>query len=147
MKIGITNDHRGVKVKQFLTEYLTELGYNVINYGTDTEEPADFPDYAKKLGMGVLNKEVELGIAICGTGIGMSIALNKMKGIYCAKVSTVSEATLSRAHNNANVIAISEEMDKEIMKEAIDKFLTTPFTNIDRYIIRNNKIKDIEENV
>ncbi len=147
MTIGITNDHRGVKVKQFLTEYLTELGYNVINYGTDTEEPADFPDYAKKLGMGVLNKEVELGIAICGTGIGMSIALNKMKGIYCAKVSTVSEATLSRAHNNANVIAISEEMDKEIMKEAIDKFLTTPFTNIDRYIIRNNKIKDIEENV
>ena len=108
MTIGITNDHRGVKVKQFLTEYLTELGYNVIDYGTDTEEPADFPDYAKKLGMGVLNKEVELGIAICGTGIGMSIALNKMKGIYCAKVSTVSEATLSRAHNNANVIAISE---------------------------------------
>ena len=147
MTIGITNDHRGVKVKQFLTEYLTELGYNVIDYGTDTEEPADFPDYAKKLGTGVLNKEVELGIAICGTGIGMSIALNKMKGIYCAKVSTVSEATLSRAHNNANVIAISEEMDKEIMKEAIDKFLTTPFTNIDRYIIRNNKIKDIEENV
>ena len=147
MTIGITNDHRGVKVKQFLTEYLTELGYNVINYGTDTEEPADFPDYAKKLGMGVLNKEVELGIAICGTGIGMSIALNKMKGIYCAKVSTVSEATLSRAHNNANVIAISEEMDKEIMKEAIDKFLTTPFTNIDRYKVRNDKIKAIEKDV
>lgn len=147
MLIGITNDHRGVKVKNFLTEYLTLLGYNVIDYGTDSEEPVDFPDYAKKLGIAIQNKEVNLGIAICGTGIGMSIALNKMKGIYCAKVSTVSEATLSRAHNNANVIAISEEMDKEIMKEAIDKFLTTPFTNIDRYIIRNNKIKDIEENV
>ena len=147
MKIGITNDHRGVKVKQFLTEYLEELGYTIINYGTNSTEPADFPDYAKKLGDGVLNKEVDLGIAICGTGIGMSIALNKMKGIYCAKVSTVSEATLSKAHNDANVIAISEEMDKETMKEVIQKFIETPFTNIDRYIIRNNKIKAIEADV
>ena len=147
MKIGITNDHRGVKAKQFLTDYLTELDYTVIEYGTDSEEPADFPDYAKKLGDAILSKEVELGIAICGTGIGMSIALNKMKGIYCAKVSTVSEAALSRAHNDANAIAISEEMDHELMKEVIIKFIETPFTNIDRYKNRNNKIKDIEKNV
>ena len=147
MTIGITNDHRGVKVKQFLTEYLNELGYTVVDYGTDSEEPADFPDYAKKLGLGVLNNEVELGIAICGTGIGMSIALNKMKGIYCAKVSTTSEAALSKAHNNANCIAISEEMEKDIMKEVIKTFLETPFSNIDRYKIRNDKIKDIENNV
>lgn len=147
MKIGITNDHRGVKVKQFLTEYLIELGYNIIDYGTNSQEAADFPDYAKKLGDGILKKEVDLGIAICGTGIGMSIALNKMKGIYCAKVSTASEATLSKAHNNANAIAISEEMDKEIMLEAIKNFINTPFSNIDRYVNRNNKIKEIEENV
>ncbi len=147
MKIGITNDHRGVKAKQFLTEYLTLLGYNVIDYGTDSEESADFPDYAKKLGNGILNKEVEYGIAICGTGIGMSIALNKMKGIYCAKVSQVSEASLSKAHNNANVIAISEEMDRNMMKEVIKTFIETPFSNIDRYVVRNNKIKDIENNV
>ena len=144
MTIGLTNDHRGVKVKQFLTEYLTELGYNIINYGTDSEEPADFPDYANKLGEGILKKEVNLGIAICGTGIGMSIALNKMKGIYCAKVSTVSEASLSKAHNNANAMAISEEMDKETMIEVVKTFIETPFSNIDRYINRNNKIKDIE---
>ena len=144
MTIGLTNDHRGVKVKQFLTEYLTELGYNIINYGTDSEEPADFPDYAKKLGEGILKKEVNLGIAICGTGIGMSIALNKRKGIYCAKVSTVSEASLSKAHNNANAMAISEEMDKETMIEVVKTFIETPFSNIDRYINRNNKIKDIE---
>ena len=147
MKIGITNDHRGFKAKQFLTEYLTTLGYTIIDYGTDSEEPADFPDYAKKLGDAVLSKEVELGIAICGTGIGMSIALNKMKGIYCAKVSTTSEASLSRAHNDANVIAISEEMDHELMKEVINKFIETPFSNIDRYKNRNQKIKDIENNV
>ena len=147
MNIGITNDHRGLQVKQFLTEYLSTLGYNIIDYGTDSEEPADFPDYAKKLGQGVLENEVELGIAICGTGIGMSIALNKMKGIYCAKVSTKSEAALCKSHNDANIIAISEEMDKEIMKEVIKSFIETPFCNIDRYKIRNNKIKDIENNV
>ena len=147
MNIGITNDHRGLEVKQFLTEYLTELGYNVIDYGTDTEEPADFPDYAKKLGQGIQENESELGIAICGTGIGMSIALNKMKGIYCAKVSTKSESALCKSHNNANVIAISEEMDRDLMKDVVKTFIETPFSNIDRYKIRNNKIKDIENNV
>ncbi|MBQ9854155.1 MAG: RpiB/LacA/LacB family sugar-phosphate isomerase [Bacilli bacterium] len=147
MNIGITNDHRGVEVKNFLTNYLNELGYNVIDYGTNSNEPADFPDYAKKLGEGIINKEVELGIAICGTGIGMSIALNKMKGIYCAKVSMVSEASLAKAHNDANTIAISEEMDRELMKDVISTFINTPFTNIDRYKNRNNKIKDIENNV
>ena len=147
MNIGITNDHRGVKAKHFLTEYLTTLGYNIIDYGADTEEPVDFPDYAKKLGDGILNNEVSLGIAICGTGIGMSIALNKIKGIYCAKVSSVSEATLSKAHNDANVIAISEEMPADLMKEVINTFIETPFTNIDRYKKRNDKIKEIEANV
>ena len=147
MIIGLTNDHRGLKAKQFLTEYLTSLGYNVIDYGTDSEEPADFPDYAKKLGLGILNNEVNLGIAICGTGIGMSIALNKMKGIYCAKVSTPSEAALSKAHNNANAMAISEEMNEDVMKEVVTKFIETPFSNIDRYKLRNDKIKEIENNV
>ena len=145
--IGITNDHRGYKVKLFLSEYLKELGYQVIDYGADSEEAVDFPDYAKKLGEAIQNKEVNLGIAICGTGIGMSIALNKMKGVYCAKVSTKSEAALSKAHNDANAIAISEEMERELMKEVINTFIETPFTNIDRYKNRNDKIKDIEANV
>ena len=144
MKIGITNDHRGVITKEYLTSYFIGMGHDVVNYGTNTEDSVDFPDYAYKLGKGVLNNEVDLGIAICGTGIGMSIALNKMKGITCAKVSSVSEAILSKAHNNANVIAISEEIPEEISKEIIDKFINTPFSNVDRYIIRNEKIKKIE---
>ena len=146
MRIGIANDHRGVDAKEIISKYLIEKGYGVVNYGTDTKDAVDFPDYAYKLGKGVLNKKVDLGIAICGTGIGMSIALNKMKGIYCAKVSKESEAVLSKAHNNANVIAISEETDKDLMLSIIDKFVSTPFSNIDRYINRNNKIKDIENN-
>lgn len=144
LKIGITNDHRGVTSKEYLISYLTQMGHNVVNYGTNTTDAVDFPDYAYKLGKGILNNEVDLGIAICGTGIGMSIALNKMKGITCAKVSSVSEAILSKAHNNANVIAISEELSEEKTKEIIDKFINTPFSNIDRYIVRNEKIKKIE---
>ena len=91
-----------------------------------------------------IKKFILLVFVILLTGIGMSIALNKMKGITCAKVSTVSEAILSRAHNNANAIAISEELPEELVKEIINKFINTPFSNIDRYIIRNDKIKKIE---
>ena len=144
MTIGITNDHRGVKMKEILTNYLEHMEYNVIDYGTKTEESVDFPDYAYKLGKAILNKEVDLGIAICGTGIGMSIALNKMKNIYCAKVSTPAEASLAKAHNNANVIAISEETSEELAKEIIKRFLETPFSNINKYIRRNDEIKEIE---
>ena len=74
----------------------------------------------------------------------MSIALNKMKGIYCAKVSNVSEATLSRAHNNANVIALSEDLSEEMMLEIVHKFIDTPFSNVSKYVRRNNMIKEIE---
>lgn len=144
MKIGIANDHRGVISKEYLMSYLIGMGHEVVNYGTDTNDAVDFPDYAYKLGQGIKNHEVDLGIAICGTGIGMSITLNKMKGITCAKVSSVSEAILSRAHNDANAIAISEELPEEVTKEIIDKFINTPFSNIDRYINRIVKIQKIE---
>lgn len=144
MKIGIANDHRGVLAKECVESYLKTMGYDVVNYGTDTNDSVDFPDYAYKLGMGIRKNEIDLGIAICGTGIGMSIALNKMKGITCAKVSNVSEAILCKAHNNANVMAFSEELPEELMMEIVDKFINTPFSNVDRYIVRNNKIKKIE---
>lgn len=142
MRIGLASDHRGYRVKKFLKDSL--YMYEVIDYGTDTEDSVDFPEYAKKLGTAIKNEEVDLGIAICGTGIGMSISLNKMKGIYCAKVSSVSEATLSKAHNNANVIAISEELPEELMLEMVQKFIETPFSNVSKYVRRNNMIKEIE---
>ncbi len=143
MIIGVTNDHRGFKLKQKVVKYLDDEGYSVIDYGAMSEDAVDFPDYAEKLGDAVLGKQVDLGIAICGTGIGMSIALNKMRGIYCAKVSTESEAMLSKAHNNANVMAISEDLEDKAYS-IIKKFLETPFSNIDRYVRRNEKIRDIE---
>lgn len=142
MKIGIASDHRGYRAKEMLKEYLTD--YDIVDYGTDSDESTDFPIYAKKLGNGVINGEVDLGIAICGTGIGMSICLNKIKGIYCAKVSNESEAILCKSHNNANVIAMSEDLDKDSMINIVNKFIETPFSNVNKYIKRNDMIKEIE---
>ena len=144
MKVGISSDHRGVYLKTELVEYLEHSGYEVINYGTDTMESVDFPKYAFLLGDAITKKKVDFGIAICGTGIGMSIALNKVKGVYCAKISNISEAVLCRSHNNANVIAMSEEIDHEVMKKIVNNFIETPFSNVSKYIRRNNMIKEIE---
>ena len=86
IKIGIASDHRGFNAKERLKEYFDEIDITIIDYGTNSSESVDFPIYAKKLGEAIQNSEIDFGIAICGTGIGMSIALNKMKGVYCAKV-------------------------------------------------------------
>ncbi len=142
MTIGLASDHRGYKAKNFLKDSL--YMYDVIDFGTENEDSVDFPEYAEKLGTAVQNREVDLGIAICGTGIGMSISLNKMKGIYCAKVSSVSEAILSKAHNDANVMALSEELPEDVMLEIVRKFIETPFSNVSKYVRRNNMIKEIE---
>lgn len=142
MRIGLASDHRGYRVKNILKDSL--YMHEVIDYGTDTEDSVDFPLYAQKLGVAIQNNEVDLGIAICGTGIGMSITLNKMKGIYCAKASSVSEATLAKAHNDANVLALSEELSDDLMLEMVNKFIETPFSNVSKYVRRNNMIKEIE---
>lgn len=144
MKIGITNDHRGLKSKIVLEKFLTNIGHEVVDYGAKTDDPVDFPDYALKLGQGIVNGDVQMGIAICGTGIGMSIALNKVKGVYCAKVCNVSEALLCRSHNDANVIALSEDISDNLLKEIVVSFINTPFSNVNKYINRNNKIRNIE---
>ena len=117
---------------------------SVVLLSRHDSDAVDFPDYAYKLGKGVLNKEVDLGIAICGTGIGMSITLNKMKGVYCAKVSNISEATLCKSHNDANAIALSEDMNDDLMLEVVNKFIETPFSNVSKYIRRNAMIKELE---
>lgn len=142
MKIGLASDHRGYANKEIIKNYLEE--YEIIDYGTYSDESVDFPVYAKKLGNAIINNEVDLGIAICGTGIGMSICLNKMKGVYCAKISSESEAALCKSHNNANVIALSEEIEKEELIKIVDRFINTPFSNVSKYVRRNEMIKELE---
>ena len=144
MKLGFASDHRGFKLKSALIEYFEKLGYQIIDYGTNTEESCDYPDYAYKLGMGILNKEVDYGIAICGSGIGISIALNKMQGIYCAKVSTNDEAVHTREDNNTNCLAFGEKMNYSDAIKIIDTFVHTKFTGLEKHQRRIDKIKRIE---
>ena len=143
MKIGIANDHRGYKLKKEIIKYFNDTGYNYIDYGAESEDNTDYVDYAVKLCNAVNNKEVELGVLICGTGIGMSIAANKIKGIRCARVCTEEEAKLAKEHNMANVIALGE---KTLGVEAIvSTFINTEPSKEERHIRRLNKINALEE--
>ena len=142
MIVGIANDHAGVKRKNEIISYLNELGYEVKNYGTDTEESTDYPLYAFKIGEAINNNEINFGILICHTGIGMSIAANKVKNIRCAKVDNKEEAFLSRSHNNANVIALNDSKNIEEVKEIIKTFLETKFSNEERHERRVNLINE-----
>jgi len=140
MKIGIANDHRGVEAKYKIVEFLTHLGYEVINYGSDTEEAVDYPEYAFKIGEAINKKEIDRGILVCRTGIGMSIACNKVKGVRCAKVDNVEDAALTRLDNDSNVIAISYVKDITEIKEIIKTFLEMKFSEEERHQRRINLI-------
>lgn len=143
MKIGIVSDHRGYKLKSKIIYELKD--YNIIDYGTNSEESIDYPDYAFKLGEKINQKEVDFGIAICGSGIGISIACNKVRGIRCAKVSTEQEAYYTRNDNDSNIVAFSAEETLENACKIIKRFVETPFSNNERHQRRINKIKEYEE--
>ena len=144
MILGFASDHRGFKLKEDLKKYFEENGYTIIDYGTYSDESCDYPDFAYKLGNGILLNEVHFGIAICGTGIGMSIALNKMKGIYCAKVTNPDEAMHTRLDNNTNVIAIGEKMALNDAILIIETFVTTEYSYLEKHERRIKKVKQIE---
>ena len=143
MKIGLASDHRGYQLKKYLIEEL-EKNYEIEDYGTYSEESVDYPDYAFILGENVVNKNVDFGVAICGSGIGISIACNKVKGIFCAKVSNKEEAYYTRNDNNSNIVAFSEKTNKEEALEIVKTFVETPFSNEERHLRRINKIKEYE---
>lgn len=142
MKILIANDHRGINIKNSLQNYLIKNNYIVENLGTDSLDSVDYPNLAFNLCDKIDNDT--LGILICGTGIGMSIAANKVKGIRCAKVSSVEEAKLCREHNNANVIAISSNLSTIKAKKIIKTFIETKFSSDDRHKRRVKIIDNYE---
>ncbi len=144
MKIGIASDHRGIELKKEIIEYLKQKNVEFTDYGTNSTESVDYPDYAKIVGNKINDKEIDFGILICGTGVGMCIAANKVKGIRCANVHNVEEAFLSRSHNNANIIALTSSLTKELASRVIERFLNTPFSNEARHIRRIEKITEIE---
>ena len=143
MKLGITSDHRGFKLKTNLFKKLEEE-YQIIDFGTFSEESVDYPDYAFKLSEEVANKDLDYGIAICSTGIGISIACNKVKGIRCAKVDNADEAKMTRLDNDANCLALNGNMPTYLAKDIIDIFINTDFSNLERH---KRKIKKLEDNM
>lgn len=143
MKIGIANDHRGVELKQELTKYLTSKGYDVVNYGTDTTDRVDYTKYGFLIGEKVATKEVDLGIAICGSAIGISIACNKVKGVRCGKVNTPDEAIHGKERDFINVIALSGMSPIEENIKIIDAFLSAEENMIDP--VYKKRIEQIEE--
>lgn len=143
-KIGIASDHRGFKLKQKLTKYLNKKGYTVIDYGCDDENSHDYPEYGFKLGEAIRDKKIEKGIAICGSGIGISIACNKVKGVRCAKVNSAKEAKYTREDNDANAIALNGDIKTYIAKDIVDKFLNTKFTDEERHKRRIKMLDDYD---
>lgn len=145
MRLGITNDHRGYKLKVELLEKLKK-DYEVIDYGATGTENVDYPLYAFKLGEALTNKEIDFGIAICGSGIGISIACNKVKGVRAARVISLEDVIETRGDNDANVICLNENMSIDDAYNLIITFITTPFSNQERHIRRINEIKEYEAN-
>ena len=141
MKIGIASDHRGYETKERLKEYFKDK-YEIIDYGTNSKDRVDYPIYGIKLGEKVRDNEVEYGIAICGSAIGISIACNKVKKIRCGKVNTKEEAIHAKTNDHVNIIAISGEMSIEKNIEIIEAFLNSKENYEDETYL--NRIKQIE---
>lgn len=145
MKIGIANDHGGVEVKKEIVKYLVLQGYQVKDYGTDTDDPVDYPIYAFKVGEAIKNNEIEIGILICKSGIGMSIAANKVKGVRCAKIESKEDAIVTREHNHSNVIALSARTPIEEIKEIVKSFIETEYSNEERHVRRVHMIDNYDD--
>ncbi len=144
MKIGIANDHRAYKVKEELKKLLE--GYDIVDYGCYSNERVDYPKYALALSSAVIKKEVDLGIVMCGTGIGVSICCNKVKGIRCAKIDNKAEAKSAKEHNDANVLAFgADHHDAKEIKEMIDIFINSTFLSDPCYKIRIKQVEKYEE--
>ncbi len=128
MKIAIGNDHAAVEMKKHIKKYLEDKGYEVVNFGTDTNDSCDYPHYGKIVAEAIVKGECDLGILICGTGIGISLAANKVKGIRAAVCSEPYSARLTRQHNNANIIAFGARVvDNKTAENIVDAFLDAEF--------------------
>jgi ribose 5-phosphate isomerase B len=143
MRVAVGNDHRGFELKQKVVKILAESGYEYQDFGSFDNTPVDYPDIAKKVGEAVAGGKFDRGLLICDTGIGMSIAANKVKGVRAALCYDAFCATRARLHNDANVLALGIGQPEEVVHEIIQKFLTTDFEG-GRHISRINKIKALE---
>ena len=143
MKIVVGSDHAAYELKEAIKEKLTGEGHEVIDVGCDSPESVDYPKYGHAVGRTVASGEAERGIAVCGSGIGISIACNKVPGIRAALCTSVEMAEMCRRHNNANVVCMGARMiSQELAFDIIDTWMTTDF-EAGKHLRRINEIEDI----
>ena len=148
MKIAIGADHAGFELKNQLGDVLRQAGHEVCDFGTNSTESTDYPDYAVRVAKAVASGTVERGVLICGSGVGMSIAANKVRGVRAAVGVTPEEVRLTRGHNDLNVLTLGARFtDPAKARELVQVFLETPFEAGGRHTRRVAKIAQIEENV
>ena len=146
MKLAIACDHGALALKNAFIAHLTKAGYEVVNFGTDTLDSCDYPDFAAPAAQAVAAGECEKGIVLCTTGIGVSITANKVKGIRCALLSDVMSARLTREHNDTNMMAIGAGVvGEKLALEILDTWLGTPFSHDARHQRRIDKMMALEK--
>ncbi|MBQ2282854.1 MAG: ribose 5-phosphate isomerase B [Agathobacter sp.] len=144
MKIGIGNDHAAVEMKKEIMAYLESMGYEVVNYGTDESASCNYPEFGEKVGRAVVDGDVDCAVLICGTGVGISIAANKVKGVRAAVCSDTATARLVKQHNNANIIAFGQRIvGIELAKDIVKAYLEAEFEG-GRHQTRVDMIHEIE---
>lgn len=145
MKIAIGSDHGGYGLKELIKKHLQEKGFDIKDFGTDSTASTDYPDFAKAVGEAVVGGDFDRGILICGTGIGISIAANKIPGVRCALVGDCFSAKATRQHNDANIIALGERVvGPGLALEIVDTWLGAEFEG-GRHQNRVDKITEIEK--
>ena len=145
MKIAIANDHAGTEYKKVIKAHLEEAGHTVENFGTDETTSVDYPDYAEKVANAVTNGGYELGILICGTGVGMSIAANKVNGVRASLCGDCFSAEMTRRHNDSNILCLGARvLGIDLALRIVDTYVNTPFDG-GRHARRIAKITAIEE--
>ncbi|MCM3288633.1 ribose 5-phosphate isomerase B [Paenibacillus sp. MER 180] len=145
MKIAIGADHAGVRLKEGIVQVIKELGHDVVDVGCDCTTSVDYPDYAVPVAEMVASGEADRGVLICGTGIGMSIAANKVPGVRCGLVHDLFSAKATREHNDTNVLAMGERViGPGLAEEIVRVWLGTEFSQGERHIGRLRKVADVE---
>ena len=146
MKIAIGCDHGAVERKNQIVSHLQALGHVVQDFGTHTTDSCDYTDYASAAARAVANGECDRGIVLCTTGIGVSIAANKIKGIRCALLSDLLTARMTREHNDTNVMALGAALvDKDLALQIVDVWLNTPFSGAEKHVRRIAKLAELEK--
>lgn len=146
MKISVACDHGGLALKNAVVDWLKQNGYKVTDCGTDSPASCDYPDYAVKAAEAVAEGVCDFGIVVCTTGIGISIAANKVKGVRCALCSEPLSAKMTRLHNDANMLALGGGIvGVNLGLEIVKTFLETPFSEEEKHVRRIGKIAEIEK--